>query len=139
MNIDSNVTRTGRTAMTQEVIQSVGEILSVARKALGISANELARRSGINVSNVSRMENGLIIQPSPDTLQRLGDALGLDWADLFAAAGYEQPKTLPTIKPYLRSKYPNLPESALTEISAITTKYGVDPHHTGPRAGEDER
>lgn len=125
--------------MTHESIQSVGDILVVARKALDISANELARRSGVNVSNVSRIETGQTTQPSPDTLQQLGDALGLDWADLFAAAGYEQPKNLPTIKPYLRSKYPNLPETALAEISAITEKYGVDPYHTGPRAGEDEQ
>lgn len=125
--------------MAKESVQSVGRIIEIARKALDISANELARRSGVNVSNVSRIETGQTTQPSPDTLQQLGDALGLDWADLFAAAGYEQPKSLPTIKPYLRSKYPYLPETALAEISAITEKYGVDSHHTGPRAGEDEQ
>ncbi len=124
--------------MAEESVQSVGEMLEIARKALGISAAELGRRSGINVSNVSRIENGLTTQPSPDTLQRLGETLGLDVADLFVATGYELPKTLPTIKPYLRSKYPDLPASALAEIAAITTKYGVDPNHTGPRAGEDE-
>lgn len=117
---------------------TLGEVISLAREALGISLNELARRSGVNASNVSRIETGQTTQPSPDTLQQLGDTLGLDWADLFAAAGYEQPKGLPTIKPYLRSKYPDLPESALAEIAAIADKYGVDPNNTGPRAGEDE-
>lgn len=124
--------------MARESVQSVGEILGIARKALGISAGELGRRSGINVSNVSRIENGLTAQPSPGTLQRLSETLGLDVADLFVATGYELPKTLPTIKPYLRSKYPDLPESALAKIAAITEKYGVDPHNTSPRAGEDE-
>ena len=124
--------------MANQSVQTVGEMLAIARIALGISANELARRSGVNVSNVSRIETGQTAQPSPDTLRQLGDALGLDWADLFAAAGYEQPKTLPTIKPYLRSKYPDLPEAALQQIAKITSKYGVDPNNTGPRPGEDE-
>lgn len=46
---------------------------------------------------------------------------------------------LPTVQPYFRSKYPDLPEVAIQQITAITERYGIDPNHTGPRPGEDEQ
>lgn len=45
------------------------------RKALKLSQRELSERSGINQSNLSKMENG-IINPSLATIQRLAASLG---------------------------------------------------------------
>lgn len=121
----------------------LGDFLTTAREALGISARELARRSGIHFSNVRRIELGEVSVPNPDTLRQLADALGLDLADLFAIAGYSQPQNLPAFTPYLRSKYRDLPPDAQDELAKafehITDKYGYDPSTNGPRAGEDEQ
>lgn len=52
--------------------------------------------------------------------------LGIDPIHLADLAGYDLTRTLPAMKPYLRSKYPHLPASAMAEIEAITKKYGID-------------
>jgi len=92
-------------------------------------------------SNVIRLEQGAIANPRPETLKSLADVLGLDLADVYAAAGYVQPQGLPSFAPYLRSKYARLPKAAQQELertfSHIVKKHGYEAH--GPNPGEDER
>lgn len=118
----------------------LGKQLKEARAKLGLSAREVADRSGMADSNVLRLEQGAIANPRPETLKSLADTLNLDLADLYAAAGYVQPDGLPSFAPYLRSKYADLPASAQRELEIsfrkIAAKHGYDP--TGPAAGEDE-
>lgn len=126
--------------MDQEQSQRLGAMLKKSREQLGISARELADRSGMADSNVIRLEQGGIANPRPETLKSLADVLGLNLADLYATAGYVQPTGLPSFTPYLRSKYADLPASAQRELEAsfeqITAKHGYDPG--GPEPGEDE-
>lgn len=59
----------------------IGERLKVLRKTLGLTASEVASRSGILRPNISRIESGKHV-PSLDTLERLAGALGVpvrDW------------------------------------------------------------
>lgn len=118
----------------------LGKQLKEARNRLGLSAREVADRSGMADSNVLRLEQGAIANPRPETLKSLADALDLDLADLYAAAGYVQPTGLPSFAPYLRSKYAHLPASAQRELERtfqkIASKHGYDP--SGPGSGEDE-
>ena len=120
--------------------QALALMLKQAREALGLSARELAKRSGINDSNVVRLEQGSIANPRPDTLKSLADVLALDLADVYAVAGYAQAEGLPSFTPYLRSKYADLPDGAKVEMEKsfahIAEKYGYDP--SGPAPGEDE-
>lgn len=124
----------------QEQSPNVGALIRSARTAQGISALELAQRTGIADTSIGRIERGDIAAPRPDLLKSLADALDLELADLYAAAGYVQPTGLPTFAPYLRSKYADLPDEARDELEAsfarIATKHGYDP--AGPAAGEDE-
>lgn len=126
--------------MDKEHTQQLASLLKQAREQLGLSAKAVADRSGMADSNVIRLEQGVIAAPRPDTLKSLADALGLDLADVYAAAGYVQPKGLPSFAPYLRSKYADLPASAKVELeqsfTRIAEKYGYDAD--GPLPGEDE-
>ena len=126
--------------MDAKQAQLLGKQLKEARAQLVLSAREVADRSGMADSNVLRLEQGAIANPRPETLKSLADALDLDLADLYAAAGYVQPAGLPSFAPYLRSKYADLPPSAQRELERtfhkIATKHGYDP--AGPAAGEDE-
>lgn len=126
--------------MDKEHSQALSELLKRTREQLGLSAREVADRSGMADSNVIRLEQGAIANPRPDTLKSLADVLHLDLADLYAAAGYVQPAGLPSFVPYLRSKYAELPASAKRELEAsfeqIAAKHGFDPN--GPKPGEDE-
>ena len=120
--------------------RQLGTMLRTAREELGLSAREVAERSGMADSNVLRLEHGVIANPRPETLKSLADVLRLDLNDLYTTAGYVQPTGLPSFTPYLRSKYADLPASAKRELEAsferIVTKHGYDPN--GPNAGEDE-
>lgn len=126
--------------MDTKQAQLLGKKLKEAREALGWSARHVAERSGMADSNVVRLEQGAIANPRPETLKSLADTLGLDLADLYAAAGYVQPAGLPSFAPYLRSKYADLPPSAWRELERtfhqIAAKHGYDP--AGPAVGEDE-
>jgi transcriptional regulator with XRE-family HTH domain len=126
--------------MDKEHSQALATLLKQARERLGMSAREVADRSGMADSNVIRLEQGAIANPRPDTLKSLADVLGLDLADVYAAAGYVQPHGLPSFAPYLRSKYADLPANAKVEMeqsfARIAEKYGYDAD--GPAPGEDE-
>lgn len=126
--------------MDSDHSQALARLFKQTREALGLSAREVARRAEITDSNVVRLEQGAIPNPRPDTLKALADVLGLDLADVYAAAGYVQPKGLPSFTPYLRSKYADLPAEARQELETsfarIADKYGFDAD--GPKPGEDE-
>lgn len=127
--------------MKNQPATKLGKMLKKAREANGLSAREVAIRSGMADSNVLRLEQGGIANPRPETLKSLADTLQLDLSDLYAAAGYLQPQGLPSFAPYLRSKYADLPASAQREIeqsfARIAAKHGYDPN--GPKPGEDEQ
>ncbi|MDM0028123.1 helix-turn-helix domain-containing protein [Variovorax saccharolyticus] len=53
------------------------------RRAAGVSAVELTKRSGVSRSMLSRIENGLV-SPSVEMLDRLANALGVPMSRLFA-------------------------------------------------------
>ncbi|AKU19263.1 hypothetical protein VV02_23940 [Luteipulveratus mongoliensis] len=110
-----------------------------ARESRDLSYGQLESETGIGKGTLFKIEAGQSRQPDQALLQQIADTLDLPLADLYAAAGYDQADELPTLKPYLRTRYPALPETALHEIAAITKKYGIDPSSTGPRPGEDER
>lgn len=55
----------------------VGNALSLARARAGISQSELATQTGINQSDISKLERG-IGNPSIGTLKRLADALKME-------------------------------------------------------------
>ncbi len=64
--------------------ERIGARVRQEREGRGWSLAELARRTGIQPPNLSRLENGKHV-PSLDTLQRVADALGVRVADLVAA------------------------------------------------------
>lgn len=108
------------------------------REAKGLSASEVARRAGIDVGTVSRIEQGYIPNPRPESLVAMAAVLDMPASDLFATANWIPSNELPSFAPYLRAKYAHLPEAAQTEIeaffSSMTAKYGT----AGPAPGEDE-
>ena len=66
-----------------------GSRLRAARRASGLSQQELAERSGLSVRAISKLECGRTRWPYPDSVGRLADALGLrdaERAEFIAAA-----------------------------------------------------
>ena len=122
--------------------EALGSLVRSAREQADMPITELADLSGIPKGTLSKLENGQVTSPRPATLSALAGALHLPMADLYAAAGYERPSTLPSLPVYLRSRYHYLPPEAQAELSEqvaqIARKHGFDPAGAGPAPGEDE-
>ena len=127
--------------MNTHHIHQVADTLRQRREALGFSANKVARLAGINPSTYWRIEAGQVPKPDTDSLLAIATALDIPTADLFTASGWLPDSELPSLRPYLRTKY-HLPPEALTKleasVTAIAGEYGISIGH-GPAHGEDER
>lgn len=125
--------------MTPEEAERLAALLRTTRQQQGLTAREVARRVGVDVTTITRIERAEFANPRPEVLTAIGDVLGLPAADLFAIADWLPAKQLPTFQPYLRAKYRELPPEAMHELNAffdrLARKHGID----GPQAGEDER
>lgn len=129
--------------MNEQQAKQLSALLASKRAAAGLSAAEVARRAGVDVGTVWRIERGMIASPRAKTLQAIGEVLGIPAGDLFEVAPWVTREELPTIKPYLRTKYRELPPDAVQEIEAqfaeIARRHGVSfDHNDGPLNGEDE-
>lgn len=58
-------------------MRALGELLRRLRKRAGLTGKELAQRAQVAQPTVSRIETGRLL-PTPETVERLVDALGLD-------------------------------------------------------------
>lgn len=110
--------------------------IKAARLRAGLGLRRASSAVGMSKGALDAWEHDDTSSPDLAKLQKLAILLGLDPVELAELADYDPIATLPPMRPYLRSKYPDLPEAALKQIAAITRKYGIDPH--GPAPGEDE-
>lgn len=127
--------------MDEEQAQELGQRLRERREQLGLSTREVAARAETSHSTVVRLEQGFYEAPPADKLSRVAEALGLSLADVYALAYYSVPSELPSFRPYLRTKYRDLPAPAVEELERsflrIAKRHGIA--LSGPNAGEDEQ
>jgi transcriptional regulator with XRE-family HTH domain len=127
--------------MDEEQARELGSRLRERREQLDLSIRELAERTGVNHSTVIRLEQGAIEAPAPDKLSRIAEILGFSLADIYALADYGVPTDLPSFRPYLRTKYRDLPAPAVEELERsfkrIAKRHGLA--IDGPMPGEDEQ
>lgn len=127
--------------MDQDQAEALGVFLRNRRDTLGLSTRQLARLSGVPDSTIVRFEQGAYASPSADKLARLAEAMGLNLADVYSLAQYASPADLPSVGPYLRTKYRDLEPAALNalsrEVSEVLARHGIDPT-ARPQPGEDE-
>jgi transcriptional regulator with XRE-family HTH domain len=126
--------------MDEEQAKRLGAFLRARREELGWSSRRLAAECEMNDATIVRIENGQFAAPKPDKLSRITEALGLSLSDVFALADYAAPSDLPHFMPYLRTKYRDLPSTAVEEIeryaARLAKRHGVALE--GPAPGEDE-
>lgn len=60
----------------------IGLIIKDARKAKGLTQEELGKRVGVQKSAIAKYENGKVVNIKRSTLQKLADALDLRGSDL---------------------------------------------------------
>lgn len=101
--------------MSTSDLPELSAALRAHRSRAGMTVRQLAQKSGLTSSTLSRLETGQIETPRPEHLQRLARALDVDIEDLYAVAGYLMPEGLPELRPYLRAKY-GLPDQAARQL-----------------------
>ena len=67
---------------------TMGEYLNWARTQKGYSIRELSEKSQISTAEISRLESGKRLRPSPGVLKALAEALSIDYSTLMQMAGY---------------------------------------------------
>jgi transcriptional regulator with XRE-family HTH domain len=102
--------------MNDESAQQLGGYIRYHRTAQHKTIRTLAEQAAVDSAGLTRLEHGKVHNPRPNTLCSLATALNLPLADLFSMAGYTVPNDLPSIKPYLRTKYSFLPAEEVTAI-----------------------
>ncbi len=66
---------------------SFGTTLREYRRAVGISQRELAERTGLDFSYISKIENGRVPPPAADTIVLIAKVLGIPAEELLALTG----------------------------------------------------
>jgi transcriptional regulator with XRE-family HTH domain len=99
--------------MDHKQAKTLGEILRRRRHSLGLSIRQLGERAQVTNTTITRIEQGAFKAPRPDKLARITAALGLGLGEIFARAGYLVPEDLPDYVTYVRTTYPELPETAI--------------------------
>ncbi|MGE5529722.1 MAG: helix-turn-helix domain-containing protein [Patescibacteria group bacterium] len=79
-----------------------GDYLKELRLRKGLSQRELARASGLDHSEISRIEGGYRPSPSPESLAKLAPHLGVAHEDLMLRLGYLSPGSLPALGAAIR-------------------------------------
>lgn len=109
--------------------ESPRKVLLDRRRVLKLSTHEVAQRASMDDSTYWRIETGRSPVPLVDTAMAIAKALDMSCTDMFATLGWLPPDELPTINPYLRIKYEQLPPEAFYQIegylSALHERYGV--------------
>ena len=109
--------------------QQLGEMVHAARQTHGHSLRRLQQLCGVEYSYIAYLEQGRISTPDPRKLLRLAQALDLNAADLYAAAGYLDPHALPDLVPYLIAKY-DLPEPIAEQVADYVRQLHPEPGAT---------
>jgi transcriptional regulator with XRE-family HTH domain len=130
----------GKHYMDDQQAKALGALLKQKREELGLSSRQLGELAGMDGVTILRFEEGAFAAPRPDKLARVAQALGLTLADVYAMADYAVPDDLPSFRPYLRTKYRNLPADDVEAIeryaARLAKKHGIK--LDGPAPGEDE-
>lgn len=96
---------------------TLGNLIAQQRATLGLTMQVVADQVGVSKAMVHHWERGAKT-PAAGNLSRLASVLQLDFEELFVTAGYA-PEGLPTLQPYLRTKYAGASQQALAEAEAF--------------------
>lgn len=108
--------------MKPDQARTLGQVLKARREELGLSTHKLAKLAEINQATVVRIEAGSILVPHPDKLSRVAGALGLRSAEVYALADYLFPNDLPSLRPYLRTRYDQLLDEDISKIEELAAR-----------------
>ena len=94
---------------------SLGDYIRTRRESLGLTIAEAEERSDLDSTYWRKLEAGQYEAPSPKALHAIARTLKSPIEDLYGLCGYDIPKRLPSLSPYLRTKF-DLPPEAVADL-----------------------
>lgn len=91
-------------------------LLIELRTAAEMSTWALAQKSGIDRSNIRRIESGVVSNLAPATMQKLADALDVEVERFYEAHWQTTGQPLPSLPTYFRTKYHALNDQQIAQI-----------------------
>jgi transcriptional regulator with XRE-family HTH domain len=97
-------------SMTLAQARKVGELIAKARARKELSTRALAAQLGVAIGWITELENGRFLDPAPDRLARLAEALDIEPGRIDRLTQGAITAGLPTPRVYFRSKMSLTPE-----------------------------
>jgi DNA-binding XRE family transcriptional regulator len=104
-DLETSAHNAHNTGMTNEHSTPLGELITRLRTEAGLSGSELAKRSGVDKSQLYKIENGFTQSPSSEKLQQIARALDVDVEDLYEALWRTNPESLPSTPTFFRTAH----------------------------------
>lgn len=101
---------------TESESTPLGELLKKLREERGMTHYALQERTGIDRTNIRRIEVGVLANVKPATLERLADALDVDVEDFYEAHWQTTGQPLPSLPTYFRTKHRYLTDGDIAKI-----------------------
>ena len=101
----------------------LGAVIAAKRKKLGLSQRQLAEQVGLNNATISKLEKDPSLDPDIRTIQKLADALGLDYTYLLTLN--ETIPDDPNLRIIARAKSNMSPEEQEKMMSMLRTTFDV--------------
>lgn len=107
---------------------SLGDYIKTRRESLGLTIARAEDHSDLDATYWRKLEAGQYAAPSPKALQAIAATLKVPIEDLYGFCGYDFPERLPSLSPYLRTKY-DLPPQAVADLERyfafLRAYYGI--------------
>lgn len=68
----------------------LANLLLQRRNLKGLTLRQLEKETGISNGYLNLLEQGKVVEPSPNILSKLADFYGIEYSELLEAAGYVQ-------------------------------------------------
>jgi transcriptional regulator with XRE-family HTH domain len=128
-----------RNTITPDQAKRLAVILRKHRLQRGLSMRQVALQAGFNIATIVGLEAGSNLGPQPSTLKALAEVLQIDLGQLYAELNWLPAQPLPSLAPYMRAKYHDLPDSAIAELERYANRLIKRHGSLGPIDREDEQ
>lgn len=91
--------------MTAAQARTLGTLIAKARSKASISTRDLAENVGVAVGWLSGLEQGRFLDPAPDRLARIAEALNIEPSRIDRITRGAVADGLPGMRTYFRAKY----------------------------------
>lgn len=108
--------------MTPTNAKRLGQMIANARKRRGLSMRALADKLSISFAWLKQLEDGEYLDPSPDRLARIAEALDIEPARIDRLARGAVADSLPGMRMYFRAKY-DLSPKEIDQIVKYMDRY----------------